>query len=344
MALALSYSGATTWRTCQQRYWYRYEESIKPKVGSTPPLKLGNWIHTYLERYYKGLQRKYDPARVHAYALEYTERDYGDEIEALIEVALMVGEEDLAKEFQGLAALGLDICSRYFEVVGKSDAERYEIMLVEQRLNTAANDDLRVVGVVDLVVRDLERGVTQMWDHKSTGRIPSRGSHMLDMQEVLYAAMLHEQRGIQVDELLWNYLNTTPLVEPSINKDGSVSKRKDIDTTPEMYLAAIERQDRDPEDYEEVLTALRRRDVGGNRFQRHQVTLLPEAESVVIGDLIRTSEEIRLAKNNPSFVPVRNLGFNCNYCDFNHLCEAAVTGGDIEEIIARRYETPQKEI
>jgi len=337
MALALSYSGATTWRECQQRYWHRYEDKLRPKISSAPAPKLGNWLHSYLERYYAAVKRGVETGEAHGYALDYTIRQYADEIQAMVNISMMANQDDLAKEFEDIPARGKDIAERYYAARGKDDAEKYEILLIEQRFNTPVDDGITAPGIADLVVRDLDRGVLQMWDHKSTGNVPGAGTHVLDMQEVLYAAMLHEQRGIQVEELVWNYLRTKPPSTPAVLQKGGLSKAKNIDTDAPTYMQAIVENNLLPEDYRDVLQRLSGKEQSVF-YPRHKIPLIPEAEQVIIGDFARTGHEILRAKSIEDFIPIRNVGRMCNWCDYRKVCEAVVTGGDVEDIIQRNFE------
>lgn len=336
MALSLSYSGAMSWRSCEQQYWYRYVDGLRPKSRSAP-LELGNWLHSYMERYFKAVQRGINADDAHEFALTKTREQYDEPVKALVATSLMLKQDELAAEIDAIPQIGSRIAQRYFESRGREDSERYEIILVEYSLNVEIEEGVRAPGIIDLVVRDLDRGILQMWDHKSTGNVPDRGSHTLDMQEVLYAAMLDETRGIEVEELVWNYLRTKEPTVPETLKAGGLSKAKNIDTDAQTYKQAILENGLNVEDYSEVLSRLAGRDQSVF-FPRHVIPLFPDSETVIVGDFIRTSQDIQAAKGNPDFRPLRNIGRGCNWCDFRKLCEAVVTGGDTADLIVRNFE------
>ena len=52
--LRLSYSAVTTYRGCEQEYYYRYVKYLRRK-DKAPQLGIGTALHSYLERYYKAL-------------------------------------------------------------------------------------------------------------------------------------------------------------------------------------------------------------------------------------------------------------------------------------------------
>lgn len=333
---ALSYSAATTWRECEQRYWYRYEDKIRPKTFA-PALTLGNWIHSYMERYYKAVRRGIDTDTAHNFGIEKTTEQYADELAGMASTAETLGQGEVAQEFRDMAPSGARMCERYYNFRGREDSERYDIILVEERIRSMADANVRVNGIIDLVVRDLDRGVIQMWDHKSTKRPPRADSHLLDLQLVLYAAMLHEQNEIEADELVWNYIRTVEPTKPEPMKNGKLSKARNIDTDYHTYLAAIVEHGLLPDDYADVLTRLAGREET-TYFPRHALPFNTAGEEVIIGDFIRTAYDIQMATTDADYNPVRNIGRSCSWCDYKKICTAVVTGGDITEVIERNFE------
>lgn len=338
MTLWLSYSGADAWRDCPQRYWYRFEDKIMPKSRPNAAFSLGNWIHRYLERYYRALQKGGAAEKSHTYALEYTRDEYHDQLIGMAEAARIGGDEELAAELLGQEALAVGIVSRYFQYRGRADADRYEVLYVEYRLEHPAHDNMRVPGVIDLVVRDDQRGLTQMWDHKSTRNTPDPNSHILDMQMVLYTAMLEEETDLRIDEMVWNYLRTVEPAKPHLLKSGkALSKDRGIDTTLDLYREAIIENGFDPTEYTDVFDRLSGREYTVF-YPRHTLPVVPEAENIIIRDFLRTGEEIAEAKSKEEYIPIRNVGRRCDWCDYRKLCEATISGGDTEETIKRHYE------
>ncbi len=69
-------------------------------------------------------------------------------------------------------------------------------------------------------------------------------------------------------------------VVPALNKDGTTTKRKDIDTTYDVFLSALEDRDQDPADYAEILDILREK---GNTFYYREAIYRNETELADIG-------------------------------------------------------------
>lgn len=51
--LRLSFSGASSWASCRQRWWWNYSTNIKRK-GASRALQVGSIVHDLLHRYYMG--------------------------------------------------------------------------------------------------------------------------------------------------------------------------------------------------------------------------------------------------------------------------------------------------
>lgn len=337
MTLSLSYSGAQSWRECPEQYWNNYERKLSPRRQRNVALDLGSWLHRYLERYYSALKRDVPAERAHEYALDRTVNEYRDSNRALAESARIAGDEELAAEILGITDTATAIAERYYTYRGRDDADRYEVKYVEYRLRHEAHPSLLVPGVIDLVVFDRQRGVLQMWDHKTTRSVPDALSHILDMQMVLYAAMLEEEEGITVDEMVWNYLNTVLPSTPMVLKSGKgLSKDKGIATDVETYRNAIIDNGFDPEDYADLLSRLSGRE-HSVYYPRHQLPVVPQAESVIIRDFLKTAKEIEQAKDQHDYVPIKNVGRRCDWCAYRPLCEAEITGGDREDVIKRQF-------
>jgi hypothetical protein len=165
----------------------------------------------------------------------------------------------------------------------------------------------RYDGKWDILLRDRANGRTKVRDFKTTVRQPADFATMmeLDTQPIgyLYAATwlsivdrpectLREWRKADVSKLdaaiapdfpYWPTDLPTPSAfevevirkkvpkEPPLLKRGHLSKAQNVDTTPELYRAAIDRHGLDPADYADVLDRLARR---GNAFHfRNEVNV-----------------------------------------------------------------------
>jgi hypothetical protein len=236
--------------------------------------------------------------------------DFEPKAKLLADAAAAASEEELAEELLGLVPKARRIADRYLEVHGKKDADRFEVLLVEEFMNheigraPGTNDAIIAPGVVDLVVR---------W------------------------------KGIKVSELSWNYLYT---VEPSAVaplKSGALTRSAKIlsSTTEALYRQAIKDNDLDVADYSEELEKFSDAAEEAKYFPRATIPLMHD-ERVLLGDFVTTANQIvsaHIERDIMGTAPsvVRNLGNHCDWCPFNKLCEAVILGGDAEDIMHQKF-------
>jgi len=328
--LRITFSSGTSWRRCQQLYYYEYIEGLKPKQEFAPPLQLGRVVHRYLESFYGALISKrktpIKPSTRHANALMRIDHEFTEPTRQLAVAAQVAGEDELGKELLGLVPKAARLCQAYFELRGGSDEHR--VLLCEEYVKFPLTDKDEVVAVIDLVTQD-EAGNAWIWEHKTTKNVPMQGRRLRDLQTILGAVLLEEVHGVKPAGVIWNYFRTQEPAEPRLLKDGTLSRAKQ-DTTWKAYERALATHQLDHADYKEMYHLLADKEEKVF-FPRMQMQLF-QSEAVLLRDLISTCGEIRAAVSDPGFVPVRNIGQNCDWCRYNKVCEAALLGGDEAEL------------
>lgn len=161
--------------------------------------------------------------------------------------------------------------------------------------------------------------------HNTHKILPDEDARFSDIQTVLYYWALRE-KGEKVDGILWDYIRTKPPAVPETLKSGGLSKRANIDTDYDTYLAEIQRNGLNPADYQDILTKLK----AGKKAFFLRVKLPTPNENLVssvVNDFFDTAEQILEAK---SFE--RNMTRDCKSCSYYQLCSAEVRGLDAEFI------------
>lgn len=343
--LRVSYSAVQDWRECQQRYFYRYVERLRSKVDAPAPT-LGRAIHLYLELYYGGAISKdgkpvkLKPETLHKRALKGMQDAMGKECADLAWVANEVGQTQVAADLQTVVPQATDLMRAYFRVHGKRDLEIMTVQMVETDLLVPVTVDIELPGKADLVSANWN--TISLWEHKSTKSVPEQGRRFRDLQTLLYAVMLEMQHGITVNQIVWNYIRTTPLQhpEPLKNAGGGLTRRKDLNTTVELYMEAINEYKLDPNDYVDVIAQI---EVRERALLFPRITLpIVQQEKVLVRDYVSSVMEIRAARNNAEFVPVRSIGPRCDFCPFVKLCEGVIVGGDVEQLKQRLFKQDEK--
>lgn len=356
--IRVSVSSERAFQRCEMRYFLRYIRRLKRRTRGVPQ-QLGIMLHEYMEIYYKNLKRGRSSYKSHRRALKLMlDGDVRHEIITMAELCRQLGQIEVAKGLLELPERAKRLAERYYEKRGGLDAERFEVLFVEQEIELDFEDSDRLYSVSfpDLITRERETGRISLWEHKSTENVPSGTIRLLDLQTVVYSDEIVEALGITIDDVIWNYVRTKEPQVPDLvyvgTKREGLTKRADLDTTWETYLAEVTRRGLDFNDYMDVAERLLDDDGNDRRwlthfFPRFEMPIMVEAHRIV-NDYIHTAFRIeafhdRVEQGGPI---VRSLARDCDWCDMLDICRAELTGGDIEDVIKMVYkqsERPLKE-
>ena len=338
--MKISYSSVVDWRQCQQLFDYRYAQGLEPKLQFPAPT-LGRILHRYLERYYT-LGRDLPASEAHEQAKYMLSDEYEDEVAGLAFAARAADDNKLAEELACLLDRANRIIRRYYLVRGQVDLGVHKTVLAEQKIIYPLDDRIEIPCIVDLVTED-QQGKHWLWEHKTSSSIPPTTRRLKDLQTTLLAAIIEEALGIKVDGVIWNYLRTKEPTVPALLKSGEITRRSDLDSTWETYLGVIDENDLDWTDYADVKERLAGREES-SFFPRHQMPIM-QSEQVLLRDFEATARAMyAIYSSGVGFVPVRNVSGMCDWCSFSRLCEAAILGGDDEEIIDRLFKRRETRI
>lgn len=333
--LRVSYSAVQDWRQCQQLYTYRHVDKLRPKVRYAAP-ELGTFIHSYFERYYGALirERNLNPLELHKKALKRTLKEYKPTIQSLAALADGLGAEDEAKALLAIPLTAQRLIKAYYRVRGRSDADQHIVLLAEHKFELPVDGKhIGLPGKIDMVTQTAD-GIW-LWEHKTTGNIPSQGRRFRDLQTLLYKVAVEEIFNLEVTGVVWNYVRTLRPQPPKLLARGGLSVATGQTTTIELFHRAIKQAGLDVVAYQPFLRQLERKE-REVMFPRHTLPLV-QAEDVLLRDYVASVYEIEAARNNPKYVPIRNISAQCDWCPMVKLCTAAVAGGDTRELIKRYY-------
>lgn len=334
--LAISYSANKSWLTCQQQYWYRYVDRLKPKVAGAP-LELGSFIHDYLEWFYRiGLRQDFVSSpelalKSHKRALRHM-REKDAEIELLAKVASGLGQDDDAHALLAIPQTARDIMRAYFRVHGAKDLDTHRIVMVEDEIELPVKDGVVLPGRIDMVTKNPDG--FWLWEHKSTGTIPRPDSRFRDLQTLIYATALEEIHDIKVAGIIWNYIHTKPPHMPRLLQRGGLSVANQV-TTRELVLRAIKKHKLEKKPY---LPFLRKVEASERNvmFQRYTLPISP-SEQVLLRDYVHSVGDIEAALGDKDFVPIRNIERHCDWCGYKKLCQAVILGGDTDALVRKHF-------
>lgn len=332
----VSLSAYQTWQTCQQKYNYRYVKRIRPIVKNSAPQR-GTVIHEYMDVFYSALKDGRTVDDAHELGIQKLE-SHKLEFELAASVSRLADQPEEAEEYAQMLVQCVDLAERYLNMHGRVDAERYDILLVEERLRVMTAPDILSTGIVDLVLRDRIHGRVAMLEHKTTKTVPRASVRLRDFQTLLYAEKLRATHGVEIDSVLWNYVRTEPPTIPRVLKNGKMSTAANIDSTWDVYEKALLAAGLDPADYADMRASLtpRERTV---YFPRYEHVIVASSD-VLLFDYVQTSTTMRRAVwewRAGKSVPSRSLARSCDWCEFYKLCEAEVMGGDADDLIKRFF-------
>lgn len=288
-----SQSKVKCWRRCPKSFDYKYNQSLQRRAAPVALLR-GTTIHAMLEAQIKGTDWKIP---LEEYRKTFSSL-WGEEAEGY------PTPEELESMFLRY--------NKHWANDGLDYGGRAEIEI------QAEFGGLKFKGIIDALPDD-SQGRRWLDDHKTHKVLPDEHARFSDIQTVLYYwAMLENSES--VDGILWDYIRTKPPAIPETLVKGGLSKRKNIDTDADTYLAEIRRLGLREEDYSDILAL-----VAKNTFFKR--VYLPNPSQGLISEVVRdffdTCQEIEFASKFP-----RNMTKDCKSCTYYSICSAEVRGLD----------------
>jgi hypothetical protein len=194
----------------------------------------------------------------------------------------------------------------------------------------------------DLVVREKSTGLIGCVDHKTTKSIPSAEYRMSDLQSTLYVWGLR-QVGIPIDFFTFNYIRSKDPTVPSINQNGSISRRR-IDTDYYTLASFLKDYYADswPDIPKEWKVRLRTLKQNSSFLKRTRITKPEKMTNQMLLELDFTMQEMEAyheLHNDGTDAWVRTLLKSCEWdCDFQDLCLTELMGSDSTRLRKAKYQ------
>lgn len=317
-----SHSKAKTSRRCHRAYYYRYVLKIRKRVKSKA-LIIGTLVHSCLESYFS--KGHYIPE-----IKKWKDEEYSK---------MFVEEQSLHADVVPMVKA---LIRGYIKSWGESELE---MEWVEKEFEVEISPGIVLVGKVDGVAKD-PKGRRWLVEHKTCKTVPGEEARIFDTQALLYARVLPQLGEKPVSGVIWDYLRKKLPVKPELLKSGGLSKRKNIDTTADVYLREIKRHGLDPRGYEDILSDLESKKT--DFYRQVKLPLNKPMTDRVMEELIITSNQMMDLEERHSRgedVFARNLTRDCSWCDYALVCHAELRGDDTEYLMKHDYvrKTDEKE-
>lgn len=215
--------------------------------------------------------------------------------------------------------------------ISKYKDDKLTYLAIEKEISIPLIKGVIFTGKVDGIVED-EHGNQWIVEHKSHKNLPDSDVRLQDVQTTLYCWALRKE-GYNPQGILWDYIRTKRPSIPKPLKAGGLSKRKDIDTTYEVYLEEIIKQGLDPVDYQDILDILQKKD---KQFYRRVYYPLPSEHQLklMVKDL---KESAKMIKRYGDKLECHHLSNYCNICSYRTICQAELFNLDKDFVIKSSF-------
>lgn len=311
-----SFSSDKKLSRCEQQYSYRYDEQLRPKLKKSGLLR-GDWLHRLYEAYYRSmLSGKSAQEALEAWkkAHQKTKKLLWDKI--FDEEKEMYGE-DFPDVIESLAEHYFDHWMGWHE--------QWEIIAVEEAHSVDTKFGFPIRWKTDLIVKDKEDGKVWLVETKNKKKIPGVDERILQPQGHAYCFLTQKKTGLKIGGIIWNYIRTSPVPRPKINKNGTLSKRK-INTDQRSMLLSLQEADIKLEGGMEEI------------FNELPPTLalerIPLSVNFEIGEKWVRQWVERARRAQAIKKPLRSWLHDCKtHCDYYLLCQAELRGDVDSELI-----------
>lgn len=335
----VSASQLMSFMSCRRKWQYSYIDNLTPRVERAY-LTIGKLCHV-------GMQ-----FAMHAlYTMQSNDPDEWVTITAMenaAHAAMRVAyDEYLASvmlldcELDGVEAVYADALKVFSQAVREFNPHAWEVVEVvvdgrpvpalELHFCLPCVGKRKLRGYIDAVLRDRVTGQVWCVDYKFRSTLEPAESEQFNIQNAIYTRACRYM-GIDITgTLTWQHSNT-PASEPSVNKNGTVSRAK-IKTTWDVYADAVTRAGGNPDDYaEEMIPKLA--DIqwfSATKEYRNNQTVDAIWADVVVPHT-RAISTARTPKSAAKPAPKSLYPWNCRMCQFRSLCQAELRGYDPEYI------------
>lgn len=311
-AIELTISDVKRFKQCRTAWNYNsaLRMNLVPK-NRAPHFLFGDYFHQALEKYYTG----------HENPAEYFEEIAFPKLEELKDANLnMLNFEAILQEF----LLGPVLLAVYKRWASKHDD--FTVKATEQRLSVRLNDKVPshfYSFKFDAVVE--RNGELWLHDYKTTQVLPQDFQFLvIDDQAVAYQAAYELATGNKVAGMMYTYIRKYHPAVPELLKNGQLSQRKNIVTTLDVYMQALEDNNLNPSNYLEMLEMIREKE-GHDYISRGYVRANDKQKSAKMVELARLAEEMG---NENVFIYPSPDKRTCPVCDYRNACLIRSIGSD----------------
>lgn len=314
----VSQSKVKCWRKCRQAYQFKYVDLLK-KRRIKRPFKFGGIVHKMLEAYANG-DDPFDMLKQISFE----------------DAKLFKAEKELYGDI--VADIGM-IMEEYFDYYPENHLIplRKNKRSAEHPFEIEIEPGLSFKGIIDEVDKT-PNGLKWLTDHKTFTKLPNEDHRWRNIQSSVYLRAI-EMMGWwdNIAGTCWNYVKSKPPTRPEILKAGGMSEKK-IDTLPITVRATLREHGLKVKSYPKLMKAAE--DNRSNYFFRIFTPVTKKVVDNIFDGFIDTAREVAEYHGTKNDM---NIDRHCEYCDYESICRAKLTGSDHEFVIEREYYKDEKQ-
>lgn len=302
-----SISQISCYRGCRQEWDYKYKQKLCAKAP-TRALYVGSTIHKLLEL-----------------------RAKGENWTNYLHTEIQKKFDEMPSTHQDL--LGIDFIDCCDKIMRQYDwcynGENIRYLATEVKIDSKIKGYKRFVGIVDAICEiDGKQYIMEHKTFKSTKM--SLDQTWINQQASLYIKVLNEQ-GYNIQGVIWDMIKSFPYEPPRLLKNGSFGKQYSQQTLMSFYDLGYTDETIPADIFMDI------KDNHLNYLDRYITPVIPEVVESVWTDFVETVTEITKNKGK-----AKNIRRDCGWCEYQDLCRAELTGGDVDAIKQLCYTTPEQ--
>lgn len=326
MTFVVNQGKVNKWRSCHQAYHYRYVEELVPRVVSRP-FYFGGIIHRMIEYQAEGT----DPFKVL------------DEALTVVEMQKLFEAEK--EEYRQTVEDARIIMTEYFQywqprdlrlvAVNEGETERF----TEHEFAIDLVPGITFKGQVDALGITPNR-LRWMVENKSFASLPGDDHRWRNLQSVVYIFAIESLGWLKrVDGVCWNYIKSKPPTVPQELKTGGLSVR-DIVTLPSVVRRVMKELKLNPKTEKHLELMARAEASRREYFQRIYTPVNRTTFRNIFAGFVDSAKEMKRYHGTKKD---KNMSKSCDWCDYEHICRAELTGGDVDFVKEREYKKEDPE-
>ncbi len=308
----VSQSKVKTYRKCRQMYYFKYVEKLRRRRIKRP-FKFGGIVHEMMEAH-----------------------SNGDDAFEILDNISFKDAKLFAKEKEMYGDIVEDIrviMKAYFDYWPEDSLMplRKNKRSAEHEFNVEIDDGLIFNGKIDEVARTPNR-LRWVVENKTFTNMPNEDHRWKNLQSSVYIRAI-EMMGWwdNISGTCWNYVKSKAPNKPELLKSGKMSERNLV-TLPSVVRATLREHKLKAKDYPKLIKMAE--NCEPEYFKRIFTPVNSNVVNRLFSGFVDTAREVRDTHGTKCD---KNIDRHCDFCDYEPLCRAELTGSDVDFIKDREY-------